>query len=63
MLESKCEMARLRYCSKGCFDYCCANEKDLKQCPYLRVIGEIAKLSIENTEKAYEKLKESINET
>lgn len=63
MLESKCEMARLRYCSKGCFDYCCANEKDLEQCPYLRVIGEIAKLSIENMEKAYEKLKESINET
>lgn len=63
MLESKCEMARLRYCSKGCFDYCCANEKDLEQCPYLRAIGEIAKLSIENTEKAYEKLKESINET
>ena len=60
---SKCEMARLRYCSKGCFDYCCANEKDLEQCPYLRAIGEIAKLSIENTKKAYEKLKESINET
>ena len=63
MLESKCEMARLRYCSKGCFDYCCANEKDLEQCPYLRAIGEIAKLSIENMEKAYEKLKESVNET
>ena len=63
MLESKCEMARLRYCSKGCFDYCCANEKDLEQCPYFRAIGEIAKLSIENMEKAYEKLKESINET
>ena len=63
MLESKCEMARLRYCSKGCFDYCCANEKDLEQCPYFRAIGEIAKLSIENMEKAYEKLKESVNET
>lgn len=63
MLESKCEMARLRYCSKGCFDYCCANEKDLEQCPYLRAIGEIAKLSIENMEKPYEKLKESVNET
>ena len=63
MLESKCEMARLRYCSKGCFDYCCANEKDLEQCPYLRAIGEIAKLSIENMEKAYKKLKESVNET
>lgn len=50
MLESKCEMARLRYCSKGCFDYCCANEKDLEQCPYFRAIGEIAKLSIENME-------------
>lgn len=63
MLESKCEMARLRYCSKGCFDYCCANEKDLEQCPYFRAIGEIAKLSIENMEKAYKKLKESVNET
>ena len=63
MLESKCEMARLRYCSKGCFDYCCANEKDLEQCPYFRAIGEIAKLSIENMEKAYEKLKESVDET
>ena len=50
MLESKCEMARLRYCSKGCLDYCYANEKDLEQCPYLRAIGEIAKLSIENME-------------
>ena len=51
MLESKCEMARLRYCSKGCFDYCCANKKDLEQCPYLRAIREIAKLSIEKKKK------------
>ena len=49
MSESKCEMARLRYCRKSSFGYCNAEDRDLKTCPYLKAIGEIARLAVETT--------------
>lgn len=48
MSESKCEMARLRYCRKSSMDYCNAEDRDLETCPYLKAIGEIARLAVEN---------------
>ena len=47
---SKCEMARLRYCQKSYFGYCNANDTDVNKCPYLKAIGEIARLAVENSE-------------
>ena len=47
--KSKCEMARLRYCQKSYFEYCNADDTDVKRCPYLNAIGEIAKLVVENS--------------
>ena len=49
MSTSKCEMARLRYCSKSSMGYCNAEDRDLETCPYLKAIGEIARLAIETT--------------
>ena len=46
--QSKCEMARLRYCQKSYFGYCNADDTDVERCPYLKAIGEIAKLVVEN---------------
>ena len=62
MSESKCEMARLRYCRKSSMGYCNAEDKDLETCPYLKAIGEIARLAVENGkhEDMQEKLKEWI---
>lgn len=40
-------MARLRYCSKSMFGYCCAGNSDMEKCPYLQAISEVARLSIE----------------
>ena len=48
--QSKCEMARLRYCQKSYFGYCNANDTDVEKCPYLKAIGEIAMLVVENSE-------------
>ena len=48
MSESKCEMARLKYCIKSSIEYCCAEDKDIEICPYLKAVGEIARLSVEN---------------
>ena len=48
--QSKCEMARLRYCKKTYFGYCNANDTDVKRCPYLKVIEEIVRLVVENSE-------------
>ena len=48
MRESKCEMARLRYCQKSSFGYCNADDTDIERCPYLNVIEKIAKLAVEN---------------
>ena len=64
MNESKCEMARLRYCQKSSFGYCNANDTDVDKCPYLKAIGEIARLTVENSkyESMQEKLKEWISE-
>lgn len=63
MSQSKCEMARLRYCKKSSFGYCNANDTDVDKCPYLKAIGEIARLAIENSkhESIQEKLKEWIS--
>ena len=49
MNRSKCEMARLRYCQKSSFGYCNAEDIDIKRCPYLNAIEEIAKLTVENS--------------
>ena len=45
MSESKCKMARLRYCQKSSFGYCNADDTDVKKCPYLKSIEEIARLA------------------
>lgn len=45
-MNSKCEMAKHRYCNKSFLGYCSADEKDIKKCPYLKAIEEIVKLSI-----------------
>ena len=50
MSESKCEMARLRYCRKSYFGYCNADDMDVDKCPYLKAIREIARLAVENSE-------------
>ena len=47
--QSKCEMARLRYCRKSYFGYCNADDTDVEGCPYLEAIEEIAKLVVENS--------------
>ena len=49
MSQSKCEMARLRYCQKSYFGCCNANDTDVDKCPYLKAIGEIARLAVENS--------------
>ena len=61
--KSKCEMARLRYCRKSSMGYCNVEDRDLGTCPYLKAIGEIAKLAIENGkhESIQEKLKEWVS--
>ena len=56
MNQSKCEMARLRYCQKSYFGYCNANDTDVEKCPYLKAIGEISRLAVENS-KLEDKLK------
>ena len=43
-------MARLRYCQKSSFGYCNANDTDVDKCPYLKAIGEIVRLAVENSE-------------
>ena len=48
-MNSKCEMARLRYCQKTYFGYCSADDADVEKCPYLKAIEEIARLSVENS--------------
>ena len=56
MNQSKCEMARLRYCQKSYFGYCNADDTDVERCLYLKAIEEIAKLAAENS-KLNNKLK------
>ena len=48
--QSKCEMARLRYCRESYFGYCNADNTDVDKCPYLKAIEEIAMLAVENSE-------------
>ena len=61
--QSKCEMARLRYCQKSYFGCCNANDTDAERCPYLKAIREIARLAVENGkyESMQEKLKDWIS--
>ena len=47
--QSKCEMARLKYCQKSYFGYCNADNTDIERCPYLKAIEEIARLAVENS--------------
>ena len=47
--QSKCEMARLRYCQKSYFGYCNADDTDVNKCPYLKAIEKIARLAVENS--------------
>ena len=54
--QSKCEMARLRYCQKTYFGYCNADDTDVDKCPYLKAIRAIARLAVENS-KLEDKLK------
>ena len=63
MRESKCEMARLKYCNKSSCGYCNADDMDIERCPYLKAIGEITRLAVENSkhESIQEKLKEWIS--
>ena len=56
MSQSKCEMARLRYCQKTYFGYCSVDDTDVEKCPYLKAIEEIAMLAVENS-KLEDKLK------
>lgn len=49
MNQGKCEMARLRYCWKSSFEYCNADDTDVKRCPYLKAIEEVARLAVENS--------------
>ena len=49
MNQSKCEMARLKYCNKSACGYCYANDIDIEKCPYLKAIGEITRLAVENS--------------
>ena len=56
MSQSKCEMARLRYCQKSSFGYCNADDTDVERCPYLKAIEEITRLVVENS-KLKDKLK------
>ena len=56
MSQSKCEMARQKYCRKSSFGYCNADDTDIKKCPYLEAIEEIASLVVENS-KLKNKLK------
>ena len=49
MSQSKCEMARLRYCQKSYFGYCNADDTDVERCPYLKAIEEIVRLAVENS--------------
>ena len=50
MSQSKCEMARLRYCQKSYFGYCNADDANVERCPYLKAIGEIARLAVKNSQ-------------
>ena len=47
--QSKCEMARQRYCQKTYFGCCNAEDTDVERCPYLKAIEEIVKLVVENS--------------
>lgn len=47
--QSKCEMARQKYCRKSSFGYCNADDTDVERCPYLKAIDEFTMLAVENS--------------
>ena len=47
--QSKCEMARQKYCQKSSFGYCNADDTDVERCPYLEAIEVIARFAVENS--------------
>ena len=49
MSQSKCEMAKQKYCQKSYFGYCNADDTDVDKCLYLKAIEEIARLAVENS--------------
>lgn len=55
-MNSKCEMARLKYCRKSYLGFCNAEEEDINRCPYAIAVEEIAKLAIENVKLEYKYL-------
>lgn len=63
-MNSKCEMARQRFCRKSSMGCCSLDDDKLDKCPYLNAIGEIVRLSVENSkyEDNQEKLKEWIDD-
>ena len=46
-IKCSCSMAYYRYCRKSSLGYCNANKTDLERCPYLKAIGEIARMAAE----------------
>lgn len=62
MSNGKCEMARQRYCRKSSMGCCNLDDDKLDKCPYLNAVGEIVRLSVENSkyEDNQSKLKEWI---
>lgn len=47
-MNSKCEMAVLKYCRKSYLGFCNAEDEDVNRCPYSKAVEEIARLEIEN---------------
>ena len=48
---NKCEMAILGYCNKAKNGCCNAKDEELKECPYLDAIGEIALMYMKGMDK------------
>ena len=48
MSESKCEMAKQKYCRKSSMGYCSAEDSDIKTCPYILAINRVNELKAEN---------------
>lgn len=47
-MNSKCEMAKEKYCNKSFLDFCEAKDEDIEICPYLKAIEEITRLTVKN---------------
>jgi hypothetical protein len=47
-MNSKCEMAKEKYCNKSFLGFCEAKDEDIEICPYPKAIEEIVRLSVIN---------------